>query len=442
MKSKSLVLMCCLFLGFQSFSQENKTLSLKEAVDIALNNSDDAKLAETTIKTASEELKVTKNNQYPEFSLSGQYQYLTSPDIDLQLAVGNSNPTEGEAEDVGTPDINQIMLGQASVSMPVFSGFKLKNAVAASINNFEATSLEAASSKERIALQTISTYLNLYKAQQMVAVVKENLKSAQQRVKDFSAMEENGLLARNDLLKAKLQEANIHLTLKEAQKNVRILNFRLATFLKLPEEFTFKLPEGTIGITPAIENSAIHRADLEALEYRQKASENNIKIAKADYYPSIALIGGYAALDIQNALTVTNAMNIGVGVSYDISKIFKAKNDVKLAQHKAEELQYNIAKAKDKVKIQVKNAEEEYQLALTQFEVYSQSQEQAEENYRIVKDKYDNGLVDTNDLLEADVDQLQSKINKTNAQADISLKYYQLLQAEGLLTNKFNFKNN
>ncbi|MCC4230713.1 TolC family protein [Zunongwangia profunda] len=442
MKSKSLLLVCCLFFGFQSFSQENKTLSLKEAVSIALNNSDDAKLAETTIKTATEELKVTKNNQYPEFSLSGQYQYLTSPNIDLQLAIASAEPANGETGGSVSPDINQIMLGQASISMPIFSGFKLKNAVHASLNNFEATSLEATSTKERIALQTISTYLNLYKAQQMVAAVKENLKSAHQRVKDFSAMEQNGLLARNDLLKAQLQESNINLTLQEAQKNVSILNYRLATFLKLPDNFTFKLPEETIGVTPTVERISIQRADLEALDYRQKASENSIKMAKAAYYPSIALIGGYAALDIQNALTVTNAVNIGVGVSYDISKIFKAKNDVKLAQHKAEELQYNIAKAKDDVKIQVKNAKEEYQLALTQFEVYSQSQEQAEENYRIVKDKYDNGLVDTNDLLEADVEQLQSKINKTNARADISLKYYQLLQAEGHLTNKFNFKNN
>ena len=442
MKIKSLLLVCCFLFGFQSFSQENKTLSLKEAVSIALNNSDDAKLAETTIKTASEELKVTKNNQYPEFSLSGQYQYLSSPDIDLQLGIGASDAAEGENENAGSPDINQIMLGQASISMPLFSGFKLKNAVDASQNNFEAANLEAANTKERIALQTINIYLNLYKAQQMVAAVKENLKSAQQRVKDFSAMEENGLLARNDLLKAQLQESNINLTLQEAEKNVRILNFKLATFLKLPQDFSFKLHKETIGITPIIENITIQRADLEALDYRQKASENNIKMAKAAYYPSIAVLGGYVALDIQNALTVTNAMNIGVGVSYDISKIFKAKNDVKLAQYKAEELEYNIAKAKDEVKIQVENAKEEYQLALNQFEVYSQSQEQAEENYRIVKDKYDNGLVDTNDLLEADVDQLQSKINKTNAQADISLKYYQLLQAEGLLTNKFNFKKN
>ncbi len=33
------------------------------------------------------------------------------------------------------------------------------------------------------------------------------------------------------------------------------------------------------------------------------------------------------------------------------------------------------------------------------------------ENYRIVKNKYDNGLSDTNDLLEADLEQLQSKID-------------------------------
>ncbi|MDN3596631.1 TolC family protein [Zunongwangia endophytica] len=442
MKRKFLLLGVCLFIGLSGFSQKHQTLSIEEAVSVALKNSDDAKLAETTIKTASEELKVTKNKQYPDVSISGQYQYLTSPDIDLQLALGNPNPTEGETQETGTPDINQILFGQASVSMPIFSGFKLQNAVNAGKNNLEATTLEAANTTEKIALQTIDIYLNLYKAQQMVEAIKENLKSAQQRVKDFSAMEENGLLARNDLLKAQLQESNIQLSLKEAEKNVRILNYRLAIFLKMPENSTFELPTETFAITPSVEKTGINRADIEALDFRQQASENNIKMAKAAYYPSVALLGGYVALDVQNALTISNAMNIGVGVSYDLSDIFKAKNDVKLAQHKAEELNYHISKAKDEVKVQVENAEEEYQLALNKFEVYTQSQEQAEENYRIVKDKYDNGLVDTNDLLEADVDQLQAKINKTNSQADISLKYYQLLQAKGMLTNKFNIKNN
>ncbi|WBL26382.1 TolC family protein [Zunongwangia sp. HGR-M22] len=442
MKRKFLLLAVCLFIGLSGFSQQHKTLSLEEAVGVALSNSDDAKLAEASIKTASEELKVTKNSQYPDVSISGQYQYLTSPDIDLQLALGNPNPTEGETQETGTPDINQILLGQASVSMPIFSGFKIRNAINAGKNNLEAVALQAASTKEKIALKTIDIYLNLYKAQQMVDAIIENLKSAKQRVRDFSAMEDNGLLARNDLLKAQLQESNIELSLQEAQKNVRILNYRLATFLKMPENTTFKLPTETFAITPSVETTQIDRADIAALDYKKQASENNVKMAKAAYYPAIAMLGGYVALDVKNALTISNAMNIGVGVSYDLSDIFKAKNEVKLAQHKSEELEYHISKAKDEVKIQVENAKEEYQLALNKDEVYTQSQKQAEENYRIVKDKYDNGLVDTNDLLEADVDQLQAKINKTNSKADISLKYYQLLQAKGLLTNKFNIKNN
>jgi outer membrane protein TolC len=58
--------------------------------------------------------------------------------------------------------------------------------------------------------------------------------------------------------------------------------------------------------------------------------------------------------------------------------------------------------------------------------------EQASENYRIIKDKYDNGLSDTNDLLEADVEQLGSNINKTLARANVIQKYYELLSVSEL----------
>ena len=61
--------------------------------------------------------------------------------------------------------------------------------------------------------------------------------------------------------------------------------------------------------------------------------------------------------------------------------------------------------------------------------------EQAQENYRIVKDKYDNGVADTDDLLEADVQKVQSEINIAVAQAGIWDKYYQLLIANGQLTS-------
>ncbi|MCB0465610.1 MAG: TolC family protein, partial [Aequorivita sp.] len=163
--------------------------------------------------------------------------------------------------------------------------------------------------------------------------------------------------------------------------------------------------------------------------------------AKSNYYPSLALVGGYIALDLNNLVTVTNAMNIGVGVSYNLSNLFKTKSDVKLAKSKFQELEYTTNMTLDKIKVQVENAKQEYELSQKKFEVYTQSEEQATENYRIVKDKYDNGLSDTNDLLEADVQQLQAKIDLAYAKANITQKYYELLTAEGILINQFTQNN-
>lgn len=437
MKIKHFFLSAILCLGIASASaQEGKSLSLEQAVNLALTNSDEAKISNSRVNTAESELQVTKNLQYPDLKISGQYQYLTGAEIDFPAAT----TSEGSAsEPTPTPDVNQLLLAQANMSLPLFSGFKLKNAVKASENNLKAASLNAQNDKEQIALHTIIDYINLYKAQKAIEIIEENLNSANLRVKDFTAMEENGLLARNDLLKAQLQESNIQLSLEEAKKNSNILNYKLNVMLKLPEATKINTQDTNFGnVIPSNLKGMVSRSDLEALTYQEKAAENQIKMAKSKYYPSIALVGGYTNLDLHNALTVNNAINVGVGLSYNIADIFKNKSDVKVAQSKAEELQYTIDMVSDKVKLQIENAKQDYKLSLRKYEVYTKSEEQAIENYRILKDKYDNGLVDTNDLLEADIDQLQAKMNLAYANADITQKYYELLTAQGTLTNQFN----
>lgn len=444
MKSKLFWFSILCFAGiFVSQAQQTKNLSLEEAVEMALKNSDAAKISESKITTAENELSVTKNKQYPDFKVSGQYKYLTNADVTLKTSQTETNPDPDQAQTQSTPDVNQLLLGQADLSMPLFAGFKLKNAVKASENLFRAASLNAENDKEEVALKTLKSYIALYKAEKTVGLVKENLKSAERRVKDFKDMEENGLLARNDLLKAKLQKSNVELTLAEAKKDKRLLNYQLITFLKLPKNTKIEVDESRFGLTPEADtlNLKSSRADLEALTYQEKAAEDQIKMTKGNYYPTLALSGGYLALDLQNALTVKNAMNIGVGISYDLTSIFKNKSNVRVAESKAEELKHALNQLEDQVSIEVESAREEYQLVLRNFKVYTESEEQATENYRIVKDKYDNGLQDTSDLLEADVQQLQAKINLAYAKANITQKYYELQKAQGKLINKLNNNN-
>jgi len=437
MKVSQFMLFGIFFIGISAIEAQEKTsLTLNEAINLAWTKSNEVTLANTKVKTKKYELQSTKNNQYPDLKLSGQYQRLANASVNFKLNQNNNAQP--------LPIVNQLMIGQLNASVPVFSGFKIQNSITVYENLYQAEMATASQTKEEIALRVIDYYASLYKAQKTIELLKENQKSAQQRVKDFIELEKNGIIPRNDLLKSKLQASQIQLSLDETNNNLKIINFYLVTLLKLnpntkleirEEDFAdFQMTNVPTNDLPALEN----RKDLEALRFQGKASEATIKIAKGSYYPAIAIVGGYTALDLSNVITVQNAMNIGVGISYDLSAILKNGTLVKLAESKYLEVQNSESILTDYIKIQVKKAIEDYDLALKQSVVYVEAEEQSTENYRIVKDKYDNGLSDTNDLLEADVEQLSSKINKALARANTIQKYYELLSVTGQLSQTFN----
>ena len=439
MKIKKSLLLAILLPGFAVLhAQERKKLSLKDAIEIAITKSNEASLANTKIETSKLEMETVKNNRYPSMKISGQYSRLTNANVKSNLGSGNSDPN---AEPTETPKPTQLLLGQANVAMPLFSGFKIKNSITASENLYKSQTYAASHTKEQLALEVVELFANLYKSQEMAKLFEENIKSAKQRVKDFSANVDNGLMARNDLLKAQLQESNIQLSLDSANKNINVINYQLVTLLRLEEGTKIDIDIESIKNDMAKNQSLTveaQRSDLEALNYQEKASEAQIKIAKAGYYPSLSLIGGYIAFDLKDVLTVSNAVNFGVGISYDLASIFKNGKEVKLAKSKTEQTKKAVEILSDKIKEETNEAQENYNLSLKQNAVYKQANEQGTENYRIVKDKYDNSLSDTSDLLEADVQQLQTKINMALSEADIALKYYQLQFASGKLLTSFN----
>lgn len=440
MKSNTLFIFGFLFwVSAIAIAQEKTHLKLEDAVQLAWTKSNEVTLANSKVTTKKHELQARKNNQYPDLKISGQYQRLTAAKIDLQANSGGSGLPAGP--------VDQLLIGQVTASVPLFAGFKIQNSIDAFDNLFLAETAHSKQSKEEIALQVIHYYANLYKAQKTIEILKENQKRAKQRVVDFIDLEKNGIIPRNDLLKSQLQVSKIQLAIDEATNNLNIVNFYLVNLLKLNSNSQIEINEKDfsnfqMNNIPTNEQPALqNRKDLEALRYHGKASLSNIKIAKSAYYPSIALLGGYTALDLNNVVTVQNAMNIGVGLSYDLTSILKNGVLVKIAESKALEMQNTEAILTDAIKIQVQKAIEDYQLAIKQDIVYGEAIDQASENYRIVKDKYDNGLSNTNDLLEADVDQLTAKINKALGKANIIQKYYELLSATGQLTQTFNPSN-
>ena len=414
-------------------AQERKKLSLKESIQLVVSSNTRAQFATTQSTISKYELDVLKNNLYPSMKVSGQYLRLTNANVNSSLSSGNTSNS--------TPQVSQLLLGQASVSMPLYSGSRLKNSIKASENMFQSELAKAQFVQEELSIEVIELYAALYKSQEMAKLYEENKKTAHQRTTDFAAMVDNGLLAKNDLLKAQLQEANVELMHANALKNISIFNYELTLLLGFSEstliEFDIESMKKELALSQTMKLEA-NRFDLLAAQSQEKAAQTGIKIAKGNYYPTLTLMGGYIAFDLKDVITVNNAVNLGVGFSYDIASLFKNGKEVKLAKAKAALAQKATTLLEEHIKSEIHKATENYQYALKQSVVYQKSLEQSIENYRIIKDKYDNTLASTTELLEADDQQLQSKINFSLSQAEVALKYYQLQFAEGKLTQSFN----
>jgi outer membrane protein TolC len=123
-----------------------------------------------------------------------------------------------------------------------------------------------------------------------------------------------------------------------------------------------------------------------------------------------------------------------VGVSYNIGSLWKNKAKVQQAEARVKQLTFTEALMDDNMQLEVNKNYLSLMTNRKQIEVSAKAVEQAEENYRIVKNKFDNSLATTTDLLDADIAQLQARLSYTLSRADAFVAYHKLLQTAGLLS--------
>ena len=422
-------------------AQEKKTIRLDEAIDLGLKNSNKLKLSLAKIEEATAVYKQAMEMKLPSASVTGAYLRVLASNVDLKTKDNNSGGSGGSTTQ--SPSVNQAAYGLINTALPIYSGGRIRYGIQSSEYLAQAAKLDAEGDRDEVIQNTIEAFSNLFKANSAVRLVKENLSQSQQRAKDLSNLEQNGLLARNDLLKAELQTSSVELNLLDAENNLQLANVNMDLQLGLP--VTTELVLDTAGIERKDDNRVLedyyqtavsHRRDVEAIGNRKKAAMTDVKTINAARYPSLSLTAGYIAADIPHLITITNTVNVGLGVSYDIASLWKNKSKVDQAEARVKEWTASEAMMNDSVRLQVNRSYFALVSSRKKVQVYAQALEQANENYRIVKNKFDNSLATTTDLLDADVAQLQSNLSYTLARADAFVAYHRLLKSAGILSEE------
>jgi outer membrane protein TolC len=195
--------------------------------------------------------------------------HLFSPNVDLKT--GNSPAANVK--------VNNVMYGSANLSYPIYAGGRIKYGIQSAEYLIEASKLSAENDKNAIAYNISQAYNNLFKASQIIKVLEENLVASKKRDETFLKLENNGLMARNDRLKAQLQTSNIELQLLDANNNYSIANINMDLLLGLPENTVLKIDENYINemfenqtSTYFLNQALQNRKDLQALDYQRKAA--------------------------------------------------------------------------------------------------------------------------------------------------------------------------
>lgn len=413
-------------------------LSLSEALRLSLQNSKQLKLSNAKVDEACANHQEAWNNHLPDLKVSGAYMRINTPTVDLKVKLGSGSGGGGGIK------VDQVAYGMANLSLPLFSGLRIKYGVESAKYLEMAARLDVENDKEEILQNTINAYSNLYKSFKTIDLVKKSLEQQEKRITDFMNMERNGVLAHNDVLKAQLQQSNIELSLLDAQNNYTVTCANMALMLGLAEGAII-IPDTTAfqvvpdaGSVAQWETSAMkNRKDIAALTTREQAATSAVKATKGEYYPGVALTGGYIAADIPKFLTVTNALNVGLGLQYNIGSLWKTGAKVDVATARLHQLQASRDMLTERVDMQITQAYENYLLTRKKIDVYAKAVDQSTENYRITKNKHENNLVTTTDLLEADIAQLQSVLNYTFAKVDAAVAYNKLQQVSGSLLAEY-----
>jgi outer membrane protein TolC len=415
--------------------QTGTTLGMQQAIELGIKNSKQLKISQSKIQEAGAVLQEANDARLPNFNVSASYLRLSAANVDLKSSPNNGGSTA--AEPVAP---SQALYGIANLSMPIFAGGRIKYGIESARYLQQASVLDAENDKEAIAFNATKSFVNLYKALETVSIVKENLRTSLSRDSSFSNLEKNGIMARNDLLKAQLQTSNIELALLDAENNANLAMVNLNLLLGQPEntviaiDTSFLNSPSQLKTFPDYQALALqNRKDVQAIAFRKRAAASGLLSAKADAYPTIAFTGGYVAAEIPKLLTITNAINVGLGVQYNLASLWKKNTKLMQARERQNQVLATEEILGDAVRLQVSQDYQNYMLSKKKIEVFEKANIQAAENYRITGNKYNNSLSTITELLEANVALLQSQLNIRTAKADAVLAYEKLLQTAGLL---------
>lgn len=422
-----------LSIGVCASGQESSVVTLEQLFETAERNSVQLRPSFSAEEEASREIGVARAGLLPDISASLSLSY-----------IGDGFTTKRNLSDYQKAPIPHFGNGVAlSVEQPVYTGGAITAGIRLAELKLTASRYATELQRDNIRFRLTGFYLDMYKYSNLRGVVEKNIAQARKVLDEMRARYEQGVVLQNDITRYELLVSNLELQLVKINNTVDILNNNLVTIAGLPAG-TIIEPDSTIlqrslpsqneadWQWEASLNSPLIRLAQSKVDISRKAED----LAKSEKLPKIGLQAGWSldgpiVVEVPPINRNLSYWYAGVGVSYNISSLFKTDRSLSRSRaatlHAADEL----AAAQENTELSVRADYIRYLEAYEELKTQRKSVELAERNYSTVFTRYSADMALITDMLDAANSKLDAEQQLVNARINILYYYYKLLFTSG-----------
>lgn len=400
------------------------SVTLPEAVRAAVARRPLAEAARWRAEAAAAAADETASRSWPRLIASESYTRTDEPGGSMFIALNQErNVMTDPGYDLIDPDAQSDFETRLSLELPLFEPDLYYGRRRARVGA-EAAAAASGWSREEAAMAALQAYLEVQRAQAAAVTVESSRQEAAELARLASERQAAGTGLKADALRARVFLSESERRALTVRNDLVVAQRRLALAMGDGRgEISIAAPLGADALPVAGDAGIDGRADLAAIEQAALAAQLGERQARAAWLPRADAQASYALHDESTPFGSDGAdWMVRGNLSWELFDGFRrsAGSARSSAEHQA--LQAERSEARNRSRFQLEEARLRQVEADTQLELARQALVAAEEGTRLLRQRYEAGLVDLADLLAA-----QSALDRTRF--EIAGAETQVLQA-------------
>lgn len=416
-------------------AQPRLTLTLSECRSMALSRSEDLQQADNKLQQAALDRKIATTNYLPKFAGSATGAYMV-PDFDM---MGSELRMRG------------MYMAGITLTQPIYTGGKINTGKKLAQIGEDVAEEQRRMTRMDVLVEADNAYWTYIAVGRKVRMLERYCAQMDTLYRQVQTALAAGMATDNDLLRIEAKRSNIRYQLQKGVNGADLCRLSLCRIIGVSSETQIEPADTAIVVSESgnLTTDIADRPELNLLKSQIAANEQQIRMTRADMLPTVGLTAGYtyfgnvklnSMVDAGGGMMVPYSQEFrdGIGVAMLAVQIpifhwGEGRKKVRKAQFELQNAQLELQKNSRLISLEVQQAVRNFQDSYLLIRTAEDGLREAEENLRVMRNRYAVSMSPLTDLLDAQSQWQEAESNLIEAQAQYKIYETEYLRAIGRL---------